>query len=267
MKTWICIFFLTALFGQESSVTVILGGRGWSCLRNGKRHLVVRGDRLRPNEELQGGKETGDLLLDCGNKGWLTQSCASESCAKHACNEDESVKVSRLLHLASAFFLRSEPEEPATLGVRGGGNPSDAVVLQDSRGLHWGPALTRVLEGRYCFRLKPLPVKSSGAPQQFTIDWDRSVESEGLAPLPNLAPGLYSLGKGTPGASGACTVDSDGTAAWVVVAGEPAFEKLNQQWKAEQTELDRMQRSGASLPVVVALRHAALAALIAPESK
>jgi hypothetical protein len=267
MKTWICIFFLAPLFAQHSSVTVILGGRGWSCMRNGKRHLVVRGDRLRANEELQGGNETGDLLLDCGTKGWFTQSCASESCAKHACNEDESVQVSKLLHLASAFFLRSEPEEPATLGVRGGGNPSDAVVLQDSMGMHWGPALTRVLEGRYCFRLIPLPVKTSGPPHQFTLDWNRSIDGEGLAPVPNLPPGLYSLEKGTPGASGACAVDSDGAASWIVVAAEPAFEKLNRQWEAEQAELDRMHRSGASLPVIAAVRHAALAALIAPESK
>lgn len=268
MNCWIGFLLLAPLFAQQPpSVTVILGGRGWSCMRNGKPHLVVRGDRLRPDEEIHGGKETGDLLLDCGDKGWRTQSCVTESCAKRACNEQDSEQVSKLLHLASALFLRSEPEEPATLGVRGGGNPSDAVVLQDSKGVHWGPALTRVLEGRYCFRVEALPLQSPGQPHQFALDWDRSVEGEGLAQVPDLAPGLDLLEKGTPETSGACTINPDGAAAWIVIAAAPAFDKLNAQWKAEQAQLDRMQRSGASLPVVIALRHAALAALSVPESK
>jgi hypothetical protein len=38
-------------------------------------------------------------------------------------------------------FLRLEPREVAALGVRGGGNSVDALLLMDARGVHWGPAL------------------------------------------------------------------------------------------------------------------------------
>jgi hypothetical protein len=161
----------------------------------------------------------------------------------------------------AAAFLGREPKEGVTLGVRAGGNPADAVLLKNAQGVRWGPALNRVIEGRYCLRLNPLPAPARAAPQVFPLEWDRDTDPEGVGQASALVPGLYTLDKGKPGAGGACSVDPDETAAWVLIAIEPQFAKLNVQWKEKATDLAQLERAGTPPPVMASLRHAILAAL------
>lgn len=154
--------------------------------------------------------------------------------------------------------MTREPREITTLGVRGGGNPADALLLMDAKGVHWGPALARVLEGHYCLRLTPLP---TGTARVLTIDWDRATDAEGIVRAPGVVAGIYSLDKGTPGGAGACAVESDAKAAWVVIAGEAQFNRENPGWKQRSAEIAQLERSDAGPDAAATLRHALLASL------
>jgi len=156
-------------------------------------------------------------------------------------------------------LFRRQPKDPVTLGVRSGGNPSDAVVLQDSRGVHWGPALNRVLEGSYCFRLSNLP--ASGTARVFTLMWDRSIEPEGLAAISGITPGLYAIDKGVPGSNTACAADPDGSTAWVLIAGAADFPRVSAAWKGNANWFSHLEQSGTGPSIVATVRHAVLASL------
>ena len=247
-----------AAFGQPPTPRVVSSGRGWY---QGKK-LLLRDATVEPNTPLTSANGTGDLILDCGTRGWIVYKCHGKKCNIRPCAEisENDVDVGRATwaHITEMFnpLMRREQAELAVAGVRGSGGPSDAVVIDTPQGVHWASALTRVLEGHYCFRLSHLPA-GAGAVRTFTLDWDRTVEKEGISAVPNLLPGLYTLEKGVPSANGGCTVDSE--AAWVLVVPQAAFDRVNKQWEEDSAHVDDLDQSGVSTSAVATLRHAILA--------
>jgi hypothetical protein len=235
---------------------------------------VKRNDGVPAGTTLSG-TAGGELTLDCESQGWVSYTCDRDGCNVVVCetrgtnvtvrrlNPETGPKTearSQLGRILTALYRR-EPIASVVLAARTGGNASDAVLLQSARGVHLGPALNRVLEGRYCFRARHLPVVSSAAPQTFTLDWDRALEPEGIAKVSNFAPGAYTLEKGTPGAGDTCNVDRDGAVAWVLVVSEGDFGRVNAQWKENAPWFADLENAGASLSVVATVRHAVLAFL------
>lgn len=261
-----------SMLSASEPIKVVNGGRGWFTKTKAdpkqRAHLVARNDVVGQDDTIEGNQAAGPLVLDYqGSTGWYSYECAVACTFQAGTFRDTStVKVTHLLQVSqwtSSLFKR-EPKELVALGVRAGGNPSDAVLMQAAQGIHWGPALTRVLEGRYCFRLKALPVSNSSA-HIANLNWDRDSDPEGIAPASGLAPGLYSLEKGTGDA--ACMVEPDGVPAWVLVVPEAQFESANAQWKTESSQIGRLERSGLSAAVATTLRHTVLAGLADAASK
>lgn len=155
-------------------------------------------------------------------------------------------------------LVEREPAELAVAAVRESGGPADAVVMQTPEGIHWAPALTRVLEGHYCFRLSHLPA-DAGAVRTFTLDWDRTIEKEGIAPVPNLAPGVYRLEQGRPEANASCAATASVSDVWVLVVPQARFDQVNKQWREDSTQVDDLEQSGASTSAIATLSHAILA--------
>jgi hypothetical protein len=273
MRIWrilpILPLFAVVLMAQNQA-TVVNAGKGWSYANK----ILIRGqlieiDPAQIKPQLAGGKSAGELLLDCP-RGLVKYVC-DDKCGIPACADKFHIAHANTTEFppwAKGMmrpFLTREPREVATLGVRGGGNPTDAVLLMDAKGIHWGPALARVLEGRYCLRLTPLP---SGAARVVAIDWDRATDAEGIAQASGVAAGIYSLDKGTPGAGDVCALEKDAKAAWVVIAPEAQFNRISPGWKQRSTELTQLERSDAGPDVVATLRHAVLASLVdSPASK
>ena len=250
-----------ALSAQQDEVRVASATSGW--LRGGKT-AVSRGDALPFGEQLTR-KGAGDIFLHCPNGPAFVYSCrqkGQEECQINACQPHAT--FGRAVNLPSRFsidqFFRRQPREPVTAAARAGGNPSDAVLAQDGRGIRFGGALRRVLEGRYCLTLDPLPLMP-GAERTVFLDWDRAVDPEGVAPAANLPPGLYELEKGTPSAGNACMADPDGTAAWVLVTASTDFTQLNTDWERQSSSIEELERAGVANQTLVAVRRAVLAAL------
>lgn len=255
---------LASVSFAAEGIRVVRADEGWSL---GARQLKP-GDPLAATAELKGTPAT-PLILDCGKSGWLSYSCSREQCRVPVCSTQvEGVAVQRVdVHAAGAetssslgdmlaALLKRDRRAPQTLGVRSGGNPNDAIVLASGNAVHWGPALTRVLEGRYCFRLASLP--AGGAARTFTLEWDRATDREGIAPMPNLPPGVYSLEKGK---SDCRFDDPDSAAAWVLVAPDADFGRVDAQWKAYAASIRQLEQSGTSPAVLSTVRHAVLSAL------
>jgi hypothetical protein len=253
---------------QNAQVRVLTAGPGWSA--DGR--ALQRGGIVPAGADLTG-REASGLLLECPS-GWIAYSCRNGNCAVRACEMSGtgveakavqiataglSVGISGLRAAADALFRR-EARDPIIAAARAGGNPGDAVVLQDDRGVHWGPALSRVLEGRYCFRVTPLPAAAATA-TTFVLDWDRSRDRDGVAPVPGLAPGLYALQKGRGDNSAACEPDPDSTTAWVLVAPGADFERINTGWRNQTIAIAELEASGADAAVVRTIRHAVLSGL------
>lgn len=255
--------------------------------QQGKRYLVInayqhwtylppaevkRNDGVPAGAKLTG-TPGGELTLDCESQGWVAYTCEESGCNALACAmQGSGVKVRRMnqeggsktearskLGLILTALYKREPVASMVLAARAGGNPSDAVVLQNSQGVHWGPALSRVLEGRYCFRLRHLPVESSGPVRSFALDWDRALDPEGISKVPNLTAGVYQVEKGTPGSAESCNIDPDAAAAWVLVVPEADFVRINSQWKDNSPWFADLDNAGASLSVMATVRHAVLA--------
>jgi hypothetical protein len=153
-----------------------------------------------------------------------------------------------------------EPRELVVAAARAGGNLADAVLVQDARGVHLGPAFNRVLEGRYCVQLAALGTGIADQLRTITLDWDRAVDAEGIAQS-DARPGLYRAEKGTPGAGGACKVDSDGAPAWVLLAPAGQFDSMNAKWKEYQQSAGELERANVAPSIVATFRHGALASL------
>lgn len=258
-------FVAPGLSAQRSpSIQVIDADRGWM----GAGRKLARGASLAPNTPLTA-QESGDLLLNCGTSGLVSYSCRNGPCRAEACALRGEGVVVQPVNLKAAGFpdfgltalFTRQPKAPILAVARAGGNPVDAVVRQAPDGVHWAPALNRILEGDYCFRVSHLPVEDNRRAQTFTIHWDRTVEPEGVAATLNLTPGLYLIEKGTPSADRACMLDPDATPAWVLVVPQAAFDRMNTEWKDNLARLAQLERSGAPISVVSTVRHALLASL------
>lgn len=256
---------------SDPAARVVSAEQGWTV----SGRAVARGTPISALDVLIGGTNASSLILDCKSAGWLAYDCGTRPCRVPAC----AAKIEGVSVLQSDpggsnaraagqpqreswldALIRRQPKDPVTAGVRAGGNSSDAIVLRDSRGIHWGPAFNRVLEGSYCFRLNTIPV-SGGTPHIFTIMWDRSIEPEGIAAVPGVSQGLYSLDKGMSGANGNCSMDPDASAAWVLIVAEPEYSRVMASWKDNLPWFSHIEQSGANPSVVMTVRHAVLSAL------
>ena len=224
--------------------------------------LVIRGTQPDAGSELVT-TAAGDLLIECDNGKQFLYSCKG-GCRVKACRQDKSADVDvRELQVQPGFWqslFAREPKQLVVAAARAGGNLSDAVLVQDARGVHWGPALSRVLEGRYCLRLASLTTSGSEQSGSVTIEWDRAVDPEGVAQAA-LKPGLYRAEKGTPAAGGTCQVDADGLPAWLLLTSANEFESVNAKWKQYQQSAGELERANAAPAIIATFRHAALASM------
>jgi hypothetical protein len=272
MKRWICLLVVTPLLAQDVRIIV---GSTWSIV-NGKK--VQSGETIPALAKLTA-SAASDLVLDCGKDGWLAYSC-NGACTITACGktaQDVTVRrvdpygwagpkptPSRVLESSMvpqgllASFFSHQPKNAQVLGVRAAGNLSDAVVRQAGDKVLWAPALARVLEGNYCFQIGALPAGSS-KPRVFALEWNR--EGDGGAQLGNLAAGLYTIERGTPGEKGSCQIDDpDAAKAWVLVVGGNDFERIQKEWESYAAGL-RQLAEDTGPEVASTVSHAVLAAL------
>jgi hypothetical protein len=258
--------------GDSRPVGVLLAAKSWKMGLT----AIQTGDYLPPTATLTA-SGPGDLLLSCRNKGLLSYTCLRYPCNVPVCSTNvEDAKVKRMdkqmgseAQAAPDFgeklmgWLTRGSPPPITAGVREGGNPSDAVILADGDKLHLAPALTRVLEGDYCFSLSALGANGKPAPVRFRMNWNREEEPEGLVARKGIPAGAYTLEKEVGDASGSCTADPDAVAAWILIAPPNDFNRLTKQWKENRPWLDDLSKSGVSPAVIATTRHAILAGLSA----
>jgi len=252
-------------YAQTGAPEVVNADSGW----NGAKGQLVRGGRLEVNQTLTATK-SGELLVQCSDLRLMSYSCRLNPCTVQACVTQKApgLDVREVeLRKAGIGFLQwdrltsRQPRSPIFAAARAGGNPNDAVLRQEGESVHFGPALTRVLEGQYCLRIRELPVESSAPPRVVTLTWDRAVEPEGMASVPGLRPGLYTLEVGAPESGGACRVDAEQVPAWVLTAPDSSYGNVNRQWRDALPGLAELDRGGASQALLITLRHAALATL------
>lgn len=256
----------------SSPVVVVTPGKNWSAEGKG----LSRSQKLAPGAPLdQKGTaaESSDLILDCGSAGWLAYTCGKLPCAVHACQaKGDGLHITRV-DLATkgesdsggeswfSSLFRREPTTLAVLGVREGGHITDAVVPLTGAEVHLGPALKRVLEGTYCFRMTALPISVSSEHKQASLVWDRSVDAEGKVLVAGLGPGLYQIEKSASDGASGCTFESDAIPAWILIAKESDFPALDKRWKEITTRARDLENNGASPTILMTVRHAALAHL------
>jgi hypothetical protein len=242
------------------SVKVIEADSGWTS----QSQSVAAGGTVQADGPISGAASSKNLVLDCAQSGRLAYSCKTKPCTITACSKmpssDSEVRLidPPVTFLGSLWdgFMKRRARAPVLLAARAGGSPNDALLLQDDRGIHWGPALRRVLEGSYCFRISYLLDGSEA--KTFQIGWDRSVDPEGLAALPGLTPGGYRIEKGS---SGSCNPDPEASQAWVVIAPTNRFAELSADWQKAVKWLDELSAGGASPQTVTTARQAVLAGL------
>jgi hypothetical protein len=259
-------------------LAVVSSHQGWA---QQSEQTVIDADGFRvagnPPARMQsvaGLKLTGtrgaEVLLSCGGELQL-YTCKADTCEVDACTQNDAVDVRKWSFTPRAAaktdvsifskLLRRDPKPAAIAAGRSMGGPVDAVVLQDEKGVHWAPALAGVLEGHYCLVVGTLP--PSAQTWTTTLQWDRRRESEGLASVTGLPPGLYSLRKGPVGGAG-CQPDANEDAGWVLVATSAQFPPLSAEWRSYAESIDELERSGVSPSLTATLRRAALSALAEP---
>ncbi len=252
------------LSGQllHAQAKVLKADAGWTA----KSKTLLSGQQLLVSEPIVFTKsnpgKASALLLDCPGEGIHFYSCPTGSCRFTACGNNASAKVEHPVSASHGARKRlsellddREPQGYVTAAARAANIPNDALLLSDSQGVHWGSALRRVLEGRYCITLKRLGAQAK--PISFAINWDSSVDPEGAVLVPGLQPGGYSLEKGQPDT---CKADSDIPPAWIVVTPQPQFGKLNGDWLRTTDELEKL--ADVSSPgAILTARHAYLAGL------
>ena len=261
---------LVAAVGAALSVPAWLAaqaGGEYSVINADKAWNLSAGQKLRAGETLSSKEANQDAIVDCKSAGWFAYTCLTPACSVKVCSKAIQGGESRRVDpsgqtparsLSDALFARSQTLF-VNAAVRGGREPNDAVLFEDAQGVHWGPALKRVLEGEYCFRLTRLP-PAGARPQVFSLKWDRRKDPEGVMAVPGATPGTYTLEKGAPDGSG-CRVDADAAPAWILIARAPDFSRIEAQWKQDSAWTDRLDESGASQLVVVTVRRALLASL------
>jgi hypothetical protein len=267
MKAALTIALLIgALASQQSSTPTarVLSAKSWKA----GKEVLSRESTVPVDGELVA-SAPGGLLLDCPNE-LVAYSCRGNDCHVKACGAADNKLVHRQVlrskvQASSArgwtdALFRREPREPVIAVARAGGNPVDAVLLTEARGVHWGPALTRVLEGRHCFRLTSLPANPKTAATSFSLDWDRSIDAAGVQAVPGVGPGLYMLEKGRASA-GACEPDADGMPSWVLIASAASHDQLSAAWREENDALSKVETEEVDVATMRAMRHAVLAVL------
>jgi len=234
---------------------------------------------LQPNQHVDQNAVLGsrlanqEAIIDCGSAGWILHTCSKPNCKVRACDLEgkdassgrKDVSSGRVDPVAGrsaelrASYLGREATTHIGAAVRGGREPNDALLLQNAQGIHWGPALERVLEGTYCFRFTRLPAAGS-RPLIFQLQWDRRKDREGVMAVPTVTPGTYTLEKGTPD-NGGCRIDPEAAAAWVLIAPESDFGRASAQWQTDTAWTNKLEESGASLMAVTTVRRGLLAGL------
>lgn len=252
-----------SLFGQETKAEVVAADSGWTI--NGRRPELSHGAEVPAGSKLVGSQTKSHLILDCQRLGLLDYSCSTPGCSFTVC-ERKGAGVVVQPHggifgnlskwVSSTFSEREEPQKMVTAAARAGGSPNDALLLLEGDTVHWGPALRRVLEGRYCFKLSKLGRKP--ASKTFKIDWDGSADPEGAVSVPGLAPGGYRLEKAMPGS---CAIDPDSSGAWVVIAPTSSYSRLKDEWNATTRWLDQLDKDNATVATVVTTRRTVLAGM------
>ncbi len=248
--------------GLQAQPKVISADDGWTA--DSKK--LIRGRELPASAIVTFKKPTNGkasaLVLDCPGEGIHFYSCPTGSCKPSICGDkaDGVLKLSEEsahgpMKRISALFEEREPKNYVTAAARAGGSPTDALLLSDSRGIHWGPALRRILEGHYCLIVQHLGKQQ--AAKTFLINWDSAVDPQGITPASGLAPGGYRLEKG---AVENCRADPESVPAWVVIAPEGEFKKLNGDWSRTVTSLDKLSEV-STLSTVAAARHAFMASM------
>ena len=267
MKTVLATLLIGLLASQQASLpaaTVASAAGSWQAAGG----ALTRGKAVTVGEMLTA-TAPGGLLLDCPNE-LVAYSCRGNDCGTQACEQKSIGQVRRTVIRSKAqapaargwmdALFRREPREPIVAVARAGGNPVDAVLLAEGRGVQWGPALMRVLEGRHCFRLTSLPANPGARSVSFTLDWDRTLDATAVQSVPGLASGLYLLEKG-PASAGACQPDADGVPSWVLISAANSFAQLNATWQAENEALTKLETEDVDVASIRAMRHAVLAAL------
>jgi hypothetical protein len=278
MRAFVIYFLALGLFAQPEQtdakrpIGVLFASKDWMMGST----AVKAGRYLPPTATLTTKGPAAELLLGCQKRGWLSYTCHRYPCSVPVCSlELVDAEVKRVDKAAGSdapieaglgdklmsWLSRPSPPPPITAGVRAGGNPNDAVVLAEAGNIHLAPALTRVLEGDYCFGLMPLGDPERHAPLTFRMKWDREEEPEGLVTLKGLTPGAYALEKEIADPAGACKPDADAVAAWIVVAPRDRFNGLTDQWKGNRAWLDGLSKSGVSAGAIATARHAIIAQL------
>ena len=248
--------------GLQAQPKVISADDGWTA--DAKK--LTRGRELPASAIVVFAKpSTGKasaLVLDCPGEGIHFYSCPTGSCKPSICGEkaDGVLKLSAEsghgpLKRISTLFEEREPRNYVTAAARAGGSPTDALLLSDSRGIHWGPALRRVLEGRYCLILNHLGKQQ--AAKTFIINWDSALDPQGITAASGLAPGGYGLEKGL---GEVCKADPESVSSWVVIAPESEFKELSADWSRTLVSLDKLS-DVSSLSTVTAARHAFMASM------
>ncbi len=271
----IAFSFVFLGFAQDttsSAVVVVTAGSSWSA--GGK--TLSRAQQLALGRQLtKTGNAEPDLILDCGKAGWLSYRCGPAPCSVSACQTKiADITITRVDLLPNngaesrssgdswfASLFKREPATLAVLGVREGGHLTDSVIDADASDLRLGPALNRVLEGKYCLRFSPLPGGEPGASKQAPLAWDRDTDPAGTVHLTGIRPGLYEVQKSGSEAAGACDFEADAIPAWILVAKPSDFPALKEQWTTVVTRLHDLEEGGASPTVLLTVRHAALAHL------
>jgi hypothetical protein len=277
MRAFVLYFLALGLVAQSGqkdashTVGVLFASNGWKMGSTG----VKAGQYLAPTATLTA-IDSAELMLDCQKRGWLSYTCRRYPCSVPVCSlELADAEVKRVDKAAGSdapveaglgeklmsWLTRPAPPPPITAGVRAGGNPNDAVVLWEGDKVHFAPALTRVLEGDYCFDLIPLGDTEKRAELTFRMNWNREDEPEGLVTLKGVTPGAYAMEKEIADPAGSCKADPEAVAAWVVIAPRDKFDALTDQWKGNRAWLDRLSKSGVSAGVIATARHAILAQL------
>jgi hypothetical protein len=223
------------------------------------------------------GRRGDEILLSCAQeKKLFLYVCTEGDCEMSACAEGGKGVTRREWSFKSAdaksadtewkipkwlqALVQREPKPLAIAAARGMGGPADAVVLLDDKGVHFAHALAGVLEGRYCLILGTLP--ASAQTWRTELQWDRSRDPEGLATVPGLAPGLYSLRKGSAGPD--CRPDPNEDDGWVLIARSGQFSQIDAEWRLHAASVEEFERSGLSPGLVATLRRVALAGLAEP---
>lgn len=260
MKHWIVLLVAGPIFAQNAQV---VGSTTWKL--NGAP--LASGQKIAsPNSNIEG-SNASDLVLNCGADGWYAYSCRKDRCSASACQKtgNSEVEIRRVDpggwanpkpapgNMASSFFSRAR--NSSILGVRGGGNLSDAVLQQSGASVAWGPALTRLLEGDYCFQVKALP---EGKPFVFTLKWSRT--GDGAVEVSGLPAGLYTLERGMANGSGCLIDDPDAATAWVLIASQPDFGRLRDLWNSYAPGLNDLAVT-VSAEVSATIAHSVLASL------